>query len=145
MNFKEDLFNRLDEFPSSPFLFIGSGFSRRYLHAEDWEGLLRKYADELNTPFEKYRSLARGSWPKVGSLIAEDYHKYWFDAASKEDERKLHLQNIVDVSSPLKVSISRHFFNLSGSHPDEELRDELKSLNTAKISGIITSNYDLLC
>jgi len=96
MSFEEKLYNKLDEFASSPFLFIGSGFSRRYLQTENWEGLLRKYAEELETPFEKYRSLAGGDWPRVGKFIAEDYHSYWFDVDEKEEERNLHLQDMVD-------------------------------------------------
>ncbi len=145
MSFSEELFNKLDEFASSPFLFIGSGFSRRYLNAEDWEGLLRKYAQEIDTPFEKYRSLAGGNWPRVGKLIAEDYHGYWFDSITKEEERKIHLQDMVDYSSPLKVSISRHLLALIQNDTDVGLLDEIEKLKTAKINGIITTNYDLLC
>jgi hypothetical protein len=145
MSFNEDLFNKLDEFASSPFLFIGSGFSRRYLKAEDWEGLLRKYADELDTPFEKYRSLAGGNWSKVGKLIAKDYHGYWFDSDSKKEERNLHLQDMVDYSSPLKVSIARHLLSLNPENQEEYLSEEIEKLKSAKINGIITTNYDLLC
>ena len=43
MSFKDDFFVRLDGFASSPFLFIGSGFSFKYIQSEKWEGLLRKY------------------------------------------------------------------------------------------------------
>jgi len=51
----------------------------------------------------------------------------------------------VDYSSPLKVSISRYLYELSKSDISDELKPELENLKSAKISGIITTNYDLLC
>src|SRR5690242_1176204 len=98
MSFKEDFFAKLDEFPSSPFLFVGSGFSLKYIKAEKWEDLLRKYSMNMGKPFERYRSLANGDWPKVGSLIANDYHSYWFDAAELAEERQLNMQEMVSFS-----------------------------------------------
>ena len=145
MSFKKEFYESLDEFASSPFLFIGSGFSRRYVNAEDWEGLLRKYAGEISTAFEKYRSLAGGDWPRVGKFLAQDYHGYWFDSPEKENERKLHLQDMVDYSSPLKVSISMHLERLSHAEISGELMEEIENFKTAKVNGIITTNYDLLC
>ena len=146
MSFKDEFFNKLDEFSSSPFLFIGSGFSLKYLKAEAWEGLLRKYSKNMDNPFERYRSLAGGNWPKVGSLIAEDYHSFWFDDPSMEEERKLNMGEMVNFSSPLKVSISTYLKELSAKPIEEaDLLEEIDLLKRAKINGIITTNYDLLC
>lgn len=146
MSFQTDFYSKLDEFPSSPFLFIGSGFSLKYLKAEAWEGLLRKYSKNMDHPFERYRSLAGGNWPKVGSLIAKDYHSFWFDDDSLESERKINMEEMVDFSSPLKVSISTYLKDLSAKEIDDEfLKEEIDLLKKAKINGIITTNYDLLC
>lgn len=145
MSFKEEFFAKLDEFPSSPFLFVGSGFSLKYINAEKWEDLLRKYSVSMGKPFERYRSLANGDWPKVGSLIANDYHSYWFDAGDLAEERLLNMQEMVSFSSPLKVSISKHLKELSANEIQGDLAAEIELLKAAKINGIITTNYDLLC
>lgn len=145
MSFKEEFYNQLDEFASSPFLFIGSGFSFKYINTENWEGLLRKYSSMMNNPFERYRSLANGSWPMVGSLIAKDYHKYWFDSPDLEDERNRNLQEMVSFSSPLKVSVSTYLREVSDMPFDPGIMTDIELLKVAKINGIITTNYDLLC
>lgn len=41
---------------AGPFLFIGSGFSRRYLGLCDWKSLLEKYCI-FGKPFEYYLAL----------------------------------------------------------------------------------------
>jgi hypothetical protein len=145
MNFKEDFYNKLDEFASSPFLFLGSGFSLKYINTENWEGLLRKYSALMDKPFERYRSLADGNWPKVGSLIARDYHTHWFEAGDLEEERKNNLQEMVSFSSPLKVSVSSYLKNISEKPFEEHVQTDIELLKKAKINGIITTNYDLLC
>lgn len=145
MDFKDIFFQRLDGFASSPFLFIGSGFSFRYIQTEKWEQLLRKYSNQMGIPFEKYRSYAGGNWPKVGSYIANDYHKYWFESTETEDERNTNLQEMVNMSSPLKVSVSNYLKKASENEIPEGLLTEIALLRNAKINGIITTNYDLLC
>jgi hypothetical protein len=145
MTFKENLYNRLDEFASSPFLFLGSGFSLKYIKTENWEGLLRKYSNLMDNPFERYRSLADGNWPKVGSLIAKDYHSYWFESSELEEERSQNLHEMVSFSSPLKVSVSSYLREISEKPIDPEVQSDIELLKLAKINGIITTNYDLLC
>lgn len=145
MSFKEDFYNRLDEFASSPFLFIGSGFSLKYIKTENWEGLLRKYSALMNNPFERYRSLANGNWPKVGTLIAKDYHSHWFESPDLEEEKNKNLQEMVSFSSPLKVSVSTYLKKISEKPIDPEFQTDIELLKAAKINGIITTNYDLLC
>jgi len=44
MSLQDDLHNHLEQFHTAPFLFVGSGLSRRYLGLEDWDGLLRRSA-----------------------------------------------------------------------------------------------------
>lgn len=144
MSFKENLYIRLDEFASSPFLFLGSGFSLKYIKSENWEGLLRRYSTLMNKPFERYRSLADGNWPKVGSLIAKDYHSYWFESSKLDEERNQNLQEMVSFSSPLKVSVSSYLREISEITIDPEVQLDIELLKKAKINGIITTNYDLL-
>ncbi|MEX1002396.1 MAG: SIR2 family protein [Crocinitomicaceae bacterium] len=145
MSFKEEFYNKLDEFASSPFLFLGSGFSLKYINTENWEGLLRKYSGLMDKPFERYRSLADGNWPKVGSLIARDYHTHWFEAGDLEEERNNNLQEMVSFSSPLKVSVSTYLKNISKKPFEDNVQTDIELLKKAKINGIITTNYDLLC
>ncbi|MEO5912534.1 MAG: SIR2 family protein [Pelobium sp.] len=139
--FKEDFFNQLDQFTSSPILFLGSGFSLRYLQTENWENLLKMFAEEMQIPFEKYKSKANGNWPRVGSLISEEYHNYWFNHSKLKESSK---EEMISQDSPLKVAISSYFIKASKNDIPSHLFKEIELLKSAKINGIITTNYDLL-
>lgn len=80
----EQLIESLD---TIPFLFVGSGLSRRYYYLPDWIGLLKVMADKLKQDSFAYRSYEdRASFenspyginPKIASLIEEDFNKEWF-------------------------------------------------------------------
>jgi hypothetical protein len=130
---------------TAPFLFIGSGMSRRYVGAEDWEGLLRHFASLTPRPYEFYRASAAGDLPTVASKIAEVFHTIWWDSPDFEASRAAWSTEIKETESALKVEISRHLSSVSSRLPTTGiLRDEIDILGQAVVDGIITTNYDSL-
>lgn len=81
----EDIINN---FNTTPFLFIGSGMSRRYLNLPDWKGLLKYFAEKVSNDefaYDSYENKAKtmeckcGIMPKVAELIQQDFDKKWFE------------------------------------------------------------------
>lgn len=48
MNLELVLANMIQKTQHHPFLFVGAGFSQRYMHTERWEELLRHFCVELS-------------------------------------------------------------------------------------------------
>lgn len=144
-SFENTLANHLDKFDNAPFLFVGSGLSRRYLGLEDWEGLLRQFASLNPKPFEYYRSTANGDLPKTATEIARDFHDVWWSSEDFEASREMYEGEAVHRESALKIEIAKHIIEVSeGAQYDETSLDELGLLEEVMIDGIITTNYDLL-
>jgi hypothetical protein len=71
----------INKFNTTPFLFVGSGITRRYLDLPDWKGLLEHFAFEVkDDPFiySYYENRAKGLncpeglMPKIAELIQRD-------------------------------------------------------------------------
>ena len=140
--FEEQLRTHLNGFPTAPFLFVGSGFTRRYAQTPDWAGLLREFAALTGRPYERYSSDANGSFPRIASLIGEDFRDIWWEAEQFEESREAHPSPLTRLS-PLKIEVARRFANVTGELPAEgPLNDELEALRVAVVEGIITTNYD---
>ena len=84
----------VEKFNTTPFLFFGSGMTRRYYNLPDWKGLLEHFAREIRDDefaYSIYENRASkmdtpvGLLPKVAELIQTDYDEKWFRYA----ERKL--------------------------------------------------------
>jgi len=141
----EKLSVHLSGFPTAPVLFIGSGFSRRYLGLETWEGLLSKFSALTPMPYAYYRANSNSDLPLVASSIAEELNKVWWtDEAFKESREKFsHL--CTAQSSALKIEISQYLSDRVNKFtvPDA-LCGEIESLKEIVVDGIITTNWDQL-
>lgn len=139
---------------SNPVLFIGSGFSRRYLNLPTWEQLLQEISNRINDSefaFRKYVSLSKNEsgevdLQKVATLIEEDLIQKWYTDDKFEDIRNNYVDSVKKNVSPLKIEIANYINN----HSDFEslnLVEELElfsQMSKKNISSIITTNYDTL-
>ncbi|WP_395361945.1 SIR2 family protein [Streptomyces sp. YH02] len=130
---------------TAPFLFIGSGISRRYLGADDWEGLLRRFAELTPRSYEYYRTSAAGDLPAIASKIAEAFHQIWWDGAEYSASRSEWSGRIEEKESALKVEIAKHLSRVPDLQGlDSPMSEEIDLLGNSVIDGIITTNYDPL-
>jgi hypothetical protein len=127
---------------SGPFLFVGSGFSRRYLGLEDWAGLLQKFC-RGDLPFEFYLAKANGSLPQAAQLIAEKFNDYWWSSDEYKDSVEKNKSRIKNITSALRLEISDYMVSLETTgNATEKYKNELKILSILNVDGIITTNWD---
>ncbi|VTP16590.1 hypothetical protein PUATCC27989T_04565 [Phytobacter ursingii] len=144
MDIEDELNSLFAHRASGPFLFLGSGFSRRYMGLEDWEGLLERFCI-MGKPYSYYRSSANGDIPMSAKLIANDFHDYWWVDPSFSDSRKEYENKVLNKSSPLRYEISKYLDNKFREKKDNlELENEIELLKACDVDGIITTNWDNL-
>lgn len=143
--FKEDFEKHLANFTTSPFIFVGSGMSRRYINAETWYSLLEKMSQEigLTKPFEYYVSNSNNDLPKVASLMAEEFNSIWWTNSKYAESRLAYSKKAKKSDSPLKYEICKYLEDKE-KNTSAELSSELNLFKKINIDGIITTNWDLL-
>lgn len=142
-------------FNTTPFLFIGSGFSRRYYGLPDWLGLLRTFVYRLSDDefaFHKYMNEAERDLPpggnklaRVASLIMKDFDARWFDDVNFRKLNEKFKSMMKPGDSPFKLEVAQYIEENSNviSLMEEELA-QFKELSKRSLAGIITTNYDEL-
>lgn len=142
MNIEDDLNNLFSHRASGPFLFLGSGFSRRYMNLEDWEGLLSLFC-VTGKSYQYFKSSANGEIPTSAKLIAEDFHDYWWTSDTFKESRNEYEKNIINKTSPLRYEISKYLINKTEEKVKSlEFEDEIELLKACDVDGIITTNWD---
>ncbi|WP_332860745.1 SIR2 family protein [Janthinobacterium svalbardensis] len=127
---------------AGPFLFVGSGFSRRYLALEDWKGLLSRFC-VMGKPFEFYLSSSDGSYPMAAKIIAQDFNTYWWSASEYAESVAANSGKIVDSTSALRIEICRYLSTLGAKNSkDSPYQNEIALLSGLNVDGIITTNWD---
>lgn len=151
---KEDIVRHLAEFNTTPFLFVGSGLSRRYLGLDDWRGLLRHFAilvKETEFALELYEQQAnvqkykQGLNQKVAELIENDFNALWYTHPKFELSRATYGKLVIeDKISPFKLAVAEYINEKKSVIPQyKEEVELLKQVGERSISGAITTNYDL--
>lgn len=139
-------------FTTTPFLFIGSGMTRRYLGLPNWEGLLRHFAKEVSNnefAYNSYVNKVQSSgnsinvMPKVATLIEKDYNAKWYENPSIRTLNKETTDLVKNGLSPFKAEIASYIKSQGDIVPEykNEIR-QLEQLSVKNISGVITTNYD---
>lgn len=141
--FQELLLQELSEFHRAPFLFIGSGVSRRYINSETWEALLQKFCAIIGANYDKLKSGANSLLPETASAIADIFYEAWWNDPQFEHNRTKYAGKVPKKESCLKIEIAEYLQALSNTDVDDTLlQEEISSLAKVVIDGIITTNYD---
>jgi len=141
-------------FSTTPFIFAGSGITRRYYNLPDWKSLLQYFAEKVrgegSLAFRYYENALSSEiddnerLPMIASMIEKDYNIRWFEnIASVRSESKDVVEQVKNGVSPFKAEIAEYL--LSRSVPQKEFKAEIekfKKLTRSNLSGIITTNYD---
>lgn len=142
------------QFNTTPFIFAGSGMTRRYYGLPDWAGLLSVFANKIRNDEFAYRfyenkaknMLGTGDkMPMIATLIEKDFNEAWFEnkdgIRSNEDSVA---QAVMEGTSPFKAEIGAYI--TENSLIREEYNEEIKKLRRISqnnIAGVITTNYDM--
>lgn len=140
-------------FNTTPFLFAGSGVTRRYYGLPDWIGLLTYFAEKVKKDKFAYRYYENKAsevdnttekLPLVASYIEKDFNDAWFndEEGIRSDSERVSSAVTVGVS-PFKAEISEYIASLSTVKPvyTEEVK-KLRKIAKNNLSGVITTNYD---
>ena len=93
-----------------PFLFVGSGLSKRHLGSEKWDELLRKFCTEFSSNEFQYDVYANmvdekdyyGQQPAIAYLLEKDYNNKVLTTDQYLDFRKKHTPKVLNGNSELK-------------------------------------------
>lgn len=143
MNITDNLIKIFRSRTAGPFLFLGSGFSRRYLGLEDWQGLIERFCI-TGKPFEYYLASANGHYPTVVSLLAKDFNEYWWKSEQYATSVEQYKSDVRDETSAIRIEICKYLSTLNQTTALESgYKEEVELLSGLNVDGVITTNWDM--
>lgn len=130
-----------------PILFIGSGFSKRYAKAPNWEQLLRKLAEacpNIDKDYAYYKQ-TYNDLTVIGSVFAKAYSEWaWGAGKNKFPEEYFNEKFQPDIFFKHAVAelLKGLGPNKAGSFGSTELDAEIAALRAMSPHAIVTTNYD---
>ncbi len=146
----------VNNFKNHPVIFIGTGFSLRYLYnSYSWDSLLKKIASDFQHNEEYYlgiKSKCKNKYnsydfDRVASYIENDFNTYLENNRYGEFE---HINDIFFENMRNDINISRFKLYIAELLKNIELKEnmlsEITELKKARknIGSVITTNYDCL-
>lgn len=125
---------------AGPYLFVGSGVSPRYVGLGDWKGLLSRFADLTDQPFEYYRGAAGDDYPTIASMIADAFYDTWWSDPAFKDSVDAWRDSVSARDSPLKYEVALYTRQaVDGLTIPTGLEAEFELLRDAVVDGMITT------
>lgn len=138
------LLAHLKAFGTPPYIFVGSGISRRYLGLSDWTGLLKNLCELHKLDYGFLNSEAGGDLPLFATLIAKELQKKWWNDESYLESRAQYAHLVVDQESVLKIETARYIKSAAKLTTDPNLLIELELFKNVVADGVVTTNWDEL-
>lgn len=130
-----------------PILFIGSGLSKRYFGAPNWEELLAvlaKHCPLIDKSYPYYKQTFRTPMA-VGEEFARLYQQWAWDKGKNQFPAEMFEEN-VPVQAYLKYKIAEHLRSITpgsmGELRDVAMLPEIAALRGVKPHAVITTNHD---
>lgn len=139
-----DLQEHLARFSTNPYLFIGSGLSRRFVSLPTWEELLIIFFEnsKIDGEYEYHRSKSNGNLPQLASELAKEFHEVWWkDSDFKTSKEKNKGAAKERKDAPFKIQLANVV--REKSKMNNLYKGEIDLLKSSVIDGIITTNWDL--
>lgn len=146
--------NLLEAAKAHPVLFVGSGFTHRYLKTEDWRGLISHFASlakpETEFAFEYYRNEVSSDGttdtdlPAITEMVEKDFSRRFLAEPEFAALRSTYSDAIGASISPLKIGVADHFQRREVGFSSPEHPEEISAIGHARknVAGIITTNFD---
>jgi len=137
----------VEDMPTQPILFVGSGISQRYIDAPSWGGLLQYLADEC-PEFDRevgYYQQKGVDESVIGTKLSEAYYEWAYDGGRDQFPEELYDQSKYSEDIFVKYYISQHLKDLtpdSVSDLPQKHQEEIEALQNIQPHAIITTNYD---
>lgn len=135
-----ELRERLREFTAAPFLFVGSGLSRRYYDLPNWEYLLRELSSKVGADYDEISSLESGDLPSIATRLANILHPKWFHDEVFAESRENYKEMVKTIDDVIKIETALLIASKTTFNPN--YTEEVHELSKVIIDGIITTNYD---
>jgi hypothetical protein len=132
-----------------PILFVGSGFTRRYVDGPNWEELLRNLAVTcplIDRDFAYYKQAQGGDLRKIGSLFSDLYREWaWGKGKGKFPAEYFTESYTSDIF--IKHTIAEMLKKLrpkgrNDSYGSAPLDAEIAALRRISAHAVVTTNYD---
>ena len=140
-HFTESL-KKLFKDKNPPFLFVGSGFSIRYLNFQNFDELLKSLCSPHLKDFTYYKMKADGILPYAAQLMAIDFGEAVYSSPLLKEFKEEHKNFFIKKDSAFKYFVADYVKSKTSMINDAVRIDEINKLRESKIDAIITTNYD---
>ena len=139
-----DIHGCIQDMACQPILFIGSGFTKRYIDGPGWEELLKSLSEQcpdIDRQFAYYKQ-RHSDFVDIGTVFAEKYNDWaWTKGAPPFPADLYEEGNTPEIY--LKYTVAEYFKSLLEKQA-LNLPEEIELLKKIHPHSIITTNYDEL-